>query len=478
MNINQQSINRQRALYVASDLLTTAVAWFLFNLVRYHLLVVPVLPQIALSTFLTSPKVIAGQILIPIGMLGLYFLSGYYRTVFLKSRIEEFIKTLATAIIGAFTIYFIALVDDISPQRSESYYILFILSGLLFVMVYAGRLLLTSISNRKIRRGEIYFNTLIVGTSQSARRLRQALESFENLHSYAYRIVGFVEDDKHPSTRPADLPIFPQSDLANVCRDNEIASLVVTSHHEGLHSTIELVNRLYRLERPILLSPTLFELIATKPRLDRLVGEPLIDLTKPNMSDSTATLKRCIDVVFSIIVMILLTPVWLIIGLLIKLDSPGPVFYSQERIGYHKKPFNIYKFRTMQRDAEADGPALSSKDDRRVTRVGAFLRKYRLDELPQFWNVIKGDMSLIGPRPERQYYIDQIIERAPYYMLIHQVRPGITSLGMVKFGYASNINDMIERLSFDIAYLENISLLNDLKIALYTIRTILKGSGV
>jgi exopolysaccharide biosynthesis polyprenyl glycosylphosphotransferase len=196
------------------------------------------------------------------------------------------------------------------------------------------------------------------------------------------------------------------------------------------------------------------------------------------MSQSTANLKRCGDAVVSALALITLSPLLAAIAIAVKFSSKGPVFYRQERIGYHKKPFRILKFRTMRADAEANGPQLSTAEDPRITPVGRILRKYRLDELPQFWNVLLGEMSIVGPRPEREYFIRQIMARAPYYALIHQVRPGITSWGMVRHGYASDVDQMIDRLQYDLLYIANVSLLVDLKILVYTVNTVFTGKGL
>jgi lipopolysaccharide/colanic/teichoic acid biosynthesis glycosyltransferase len=188
--------------------------------------------------------------------------------------------------------------------------------------------------------------------------------------------------------------------------------------------------------------------------------------------------KRLIDIVGSTIAIIILSPIYLIISIGVKLSSPGPIIYSHQRIGRNAKPFTIYKFRSMVKNAETNGPELSSKSDCRVTSFGRFLRKTRLDEIPQFFNVIKGDMSLVGPRPERKYYIDKITAKAPHYAHLLRVRPGITSWGQVKYGYAENVEQMIERLKYDIIYIENMSLYIDFKIMIYTIKIIFQGKGI
>lgn len=226
------------------------------------------------------------------------------------------------------------------------------------------------------------------------------------------------------------------------------------------------------------ITPATFSYITYGIHLNDIYGEPLVELTSPRISESTKNVKRTLDVLISGIALILLSPLYLATALCVKMSSPGPVIYSQERAGLRRKPFRIYKFRTMRQDAEKNGPALSTAKDPRITKTGSILRKYRLDEIPQFWNVFKGDMSLVGPRPEREYFIREIVKEAPYYNMIHQVRPGITSWGMVKFGYASNIQDMVRRAQFDLVYLQNMSILVDFKIIIYTIKTVLSGVGV
>jgi exopolysaccharide biosynthesis polyprenyl glycosylphosphotransferase len=351
------------------------------------------------------------------------------------------------------------------------------LFGLMFMVVILERAILTTRAARKIHRREWAFNTLIIGTSTAAIEMEQRLRLMKK--AMGFKIVGFVNASPgSPIARKLPLPVYSIDDLREVIAEQGITNLIVTTHRHGMKATVDMVNRLFPLDLPIYISPTLYHMITASSRISNIVGEPLIDVSKAVISPMTLTIKRVSDVLVSSLALIALSPVFAAIAIAIKADSPGPVFYRQLRIGYHKRPFSILKFRSMSTDAEESGPALSTLNDPRVTRLGRFLRKYRLDELPQFWNVVKGEMSLVGPRPEREYYIQQILPRAPYYSLIHQVRPGITSWGMVKHGYASDVDQMIERLQYDLLYIENISFSVDLKILFYTISTVLTGKGV
>jgi lipopolysaccharide/colanic/teichoic acid biosynthesis glycosyltransferase len=211
--------------------------------------------------------------------------------------------------------------------------------------------------------------------------------------------------------------------------------------------------------------------------MNNVIGTVLIEINHDVMPTWQKVLKRLLDIFVSLFVLIFFLPLFIVLSIVVKTSSKGPIFFKQIRIGYKGKGFKIIKFRTMFTDAEINGPALSSSQDKRITPTGKWMRKYRLDELPQFYNVLIGEMSLVGPRPEREFFINQILILAPHYKHLHRVKPGITSWGQVKYGYAESVEQMVERLKFDILYIENRSLAVDIRILIYTIKTIIDGAG-
>ncbi|MBR1935749.1 MAG: sugar transferase [Muribaculaceae bacterium] len=292
-------------------------------------------------------------------------------------------------------------------------------------------------------------------------------------------VVGFVAIPGENNVKDINRPIYDIEDMETVVQRRQIEEIIVVPSRGNEGDLLRVVDSLYPLNIPIKITPDRNNILLSKTRMTSFYGDPLVDVSISSMSESQKNIKRVIDVATSLLLLLALSPVYAVIALMIKINSKGPVIYRQERVGYHNKPFIIYKFRSMIDNAEGGGtPQLSSETDPRITPVGRFLRKYRLDELPQFYNVLKGDMSLVGPRPERRYYVDQLVKYRPAYSLVHRVRPGITSMGQVKFGYAENLEEMIERLDYDLLYLDNMSVLTDLKILVYTMKIVFTGKGV
>lgn len=466
--------SRNRAIYVITDYVMGVAAMLLFNIVRYNYFVGDAWSS--LSSFLMSRPVVTGIAILPALMLVVHYLSGYYVNVDRKSRIDEFFSTLISCFVGAIAIYFVVIVNDSIHDRDKVFEIIATLWMLMFGCTYAARLCITIFIVRRNFYKRVGYNTLVIGASQSAKRMADRLKRQSN--GKEFNVIGYVSIDGEPSERSLDKPIYSIGELQEICERLNVKQLIALPHPEGVNATISMLATLFPTGCAIYISPLLFQLISGRSTFGNIAGEPLIDISRPDLPPTTLAWKRAGDLVLSSLALILLSPVMAAIALAVKLDSKGPVFYKQERIGLHKRKFNIIKFRSMATDAEAGGPALSTPNDPRITRVGHYLRKYRLDELPQFWNVVKGEMSLVGPRPEREYYVKQIVERVPYYTLVHGVRPGITSWGMVKYGYATEISQMLERLQYDLIYIENISMGVDLKIILYTIRTVITGKGV
>lgn len=464
--------SKQAGKYILSDFVSASVAWLLFNILRYEILFIINEGTDSLLDYLQYPGVLTGQIVIPFFWLVLYYFSGYYNKPFGKSRLTELFSTFITVLIGTIFVFFALLLDDI-PRSINIYYRLFFgMFGLQFFITYIPRLLITQSGVRKIKNREWAMNVLIVGAGEKAVRIAH------DLYRLGYDICGFVsEDERIPVKADRNQVLGTVEDIPVLMEKENVDEIVLAVEAKNNKMLLGILYSLYRYKRPIKVLADRFNMLS-KIQLRTIRGIPLVDVTDNNFSPAGQNIKFFLDKVSSAVALLLLSPLFVYIAWRVKRDSPGPVFFRQERIGYLGQPFWMYKFRTMYVNAEENGPSLSSEDDPRVTPFGRVMRKYRLDELPQFWNVLKGDMSLVGPRPERKYFIDEIVKTAPYYYLLHNVRPGITSLGMVKYGYAASVDKMVERMEYDILYYENMSLTLDLTILIYTVKTVVTGKGI
>ncbi len=474
------SSNTQRLKYIVGDYIGANIGWIAFIYIRYELTHETLFMQSYTSVYdyFSAYGVRLGLLLFPLLMIFIAYLSGYYNTVYVKSRTQELATTFFSSFCASMTMFFIIMINDIYVARLTNYELILSMWASVFLFLYMARSFVTSRVLHRIHTGQLKFSTLIVGNNKTAKDLTTNLRKEYN--RLGYDIIGIVRlpTEEKGSSLP-EIPIYELSEMDQLCSNHNFYNIIIAPENLSNTDLLSLINKLFAYNIPIKLAPELYDILTSRVRHSSIFNEPLIDIAQSSMSDSQKCIKRMIDLTTASIALVLLSPLFAIVAALIKKTSPGPVIYKQERIGRHGDPFFIYKFRTMQENAEQDGkPQLSSSNDSRITPVGKVLRKYRIDEIPQFWNVLKGDMSLVGPRPERRYFINQIIEKAPYYTLVYQIRPGITSLGMVKFGYAVDIDEMIERSKYDIIYIDNMSLLLDLKIIAYTIRTVVTGKGL
>ncbi len=460
-------------VYLVGDFIAAMVAWTLFFLAR----------KIYMENNPFSWKLLDDSnfyyaiVIIPIAWVLLYTIFDSYKDIYRISRMSTIFKTLFLSLVGVLVIFFAILLNDWIWAYEAYYWLAMVLFLLHFFTTLIFRMTILTVAANQLKAGKVGYNTLIIGGNKTAVDLYQEIASLKDRIGYKFK--GFVDSNGSSTNELLDhLDLLGKiEDIPKIIKEQEIEEVIIaieTSDHKKLKG---ILSTLYDYNVVIKIIPDMYDILLGSVKMNHVYGAVLIEIYPEIMPLWQRLVKRIMDIVASVLGLLLLSPLLLYIIIRVRLSSNGPIFYWQERIGLHGTPFYIVKFRSMYTDAENAGPQLSQDNDARCTPWGAVMRKWRLDELPQFWNVIKGEMSLVGPRPERRFFIDQIVEQAPHYKQLLKVRPGITSWGQVKYGYASNVEEMLQRLRYDILYIENMSLILDIKILMYTVLTIVQGRG-
>jgi len=464
----------ERILLLALDFLTVNLAYYVYFLLRV---------RSGWFAYPIEPDLYLPMLAIYLYWLMLFAFFGLYRSWYAQSRLDELITLFRIVTAGVLVLFFLIFIDDESTSAQAGTRILIGAYWMVMVgFVSMGRLALRAAQKRLLEAGIGARNTLIVGWSAKAQELCDMVIRYPAL---GYKLVGFVDAGRSKAGRRSkrsaykNIPLVGTLDqLSLLIKQHDVREVLVGLESSEHNKLIYIINECNGYEVGLRMMADLYDIVSGQARISSIYGVPLIEVTPEIMKPWEESLKRALDVLVAFLVLVLGLPFWILVAALIKLDSPGPVLYRQERLGRNGKSFRIFKFRSMAIDAEKkSGPVWAAKKDPRVTRVGRIIRKLHVDEVPQFINVLLGDMSLVGPRPERSFFVEKLAAELPLYKRRLRVRPGITGWAQVKHKYDESIEDVKVKLKYDLFYIENMSWRMDLKILFNTFYVMLMGKG-
>ncbi len=457
-------------LILLFDFIAINAAWYLHYYLRVETGVIP---------YSLRPDFFLPMLVICVFWFLVLWFFGLYRPWYAKSRVDELSNIVKAISVGAVLLFFVIYLDDETRGGAQVSSRMLIVGYwfALIVLVGGGRMVVRTIQHKLLEKGIGHRRTIIVGDTKRAHEL---LDLVKNHPALGYTVIGLVTPQQSSNGNGDNgVPVLgTYSKLSQIIREHSVQEVLIALEGKHQEKIISLIDSCNGIPVGIKIMPDMYHIVGGQVRTNQIYGVPLIEVMPQIMQPWEESLKRTIDIIVSFIILFVGMPIWLLVALAIKLDSPGSVLYKQERVGKDGKIFNIYKFRSMRSDAEKmSGPTWAGKNDPRITTIGAIIRKLHLDEIPQFINVLNGSMSLIGPRPERPFFVDQFNKQIPLYSRRHAVRPGMSGWAQVKHKYDETLQDVKTKLQYDLYYIENMSIRMDLKILLMTVYRVLLGRG-
>lgn len=459
-----------QAIQLYFDICLIIISYFLYYFIKYE---TGWFYNIVTPTFLFF---ILPLIVLQLYWLMMLWLNGMYRDWYIRSPFEEMFSMIRVTFFGSFIIFFLVFLDSTDRQPRLIFLIYFIIISASLV---TGRFLSRQMQKKLRKEKKYVINSILIGTKQSIEEFSRKIQLSP---AWGYTVIGGVvlsDFDTENNLTKNGVEIFGDLDSLNetleTWQPNEV---LITSETQNRKILISIVDKCIQKGIKVKIVPDLYDIFTGTVKTLPIFGIPLIEINTQLLKPWEESIKRFIDIISSLFILIIGLPVWLTVGIIVKLESKGPVFFKQERVGKDRKIFIMYKFRSMIQDAEKKGGAWTSVGDPRVTKFGFFLRKSHIDEVPQFWNVLKGEMSIVGPRPEVLKIVDKYSELVPYYVRRLVIRPGITGWWQVNYtSYVENKEEIINRLKDDFYYIENMSLKLDIEIMIRTVFQMIKGHG-